>query len=199
MLSIRYIKQHRPKEFVITVIIAGLFHKTAFIFLPVYFLYNLDLDEMKTKIILISYVVLFFLRGVIVKLVTNFIYSNYTAEEYSAGGEKMLLLLLILFGILLYFKNDFIKKHKVNNLYINMFTISIYIQIFALEIGTLNRVVQYFIFPLMILIPSFFELNIYDEKKTKIIRYAVIALFALFFCYTVLTGKNFNEYYFIFS
>lgn len=199
MLSIKYIKQHRPWNFILTVFIAGLFHKTAFVFLPVYFLYNFKLDKNKIAVIYSSYLVLFLVRGYIVNFVTKYIYSTYTPELYSNGGEKMLLLLLGIATIFVYFKDDFIKKHRVNQLYINMLLVGVYFQIFALEIGTLNRVVQYFIFPMIVLIPSFFELNKYNNKVKNIVKYSIILFFITYFCYIILFGKNFAEYYLIFS
>ena len=199
MLSIRYIKQHRPWNFILVVFIAGLFHKTALVFLPVYLLYNFKLDKKKIIIIFSSYLLLFFVRSYIINFITKFIYSNYTAELYSSGGEKMLLLLIVMLGIFIYFKDELIYKHRVNQLYINMLMVGIYFQIFALEIGTLNRVVQYFIFPLMVLIPSFFETKKYSEKTMYIIKSLIIVCFVVYFCYIVLAGKNFSEYYLFFS
>lgn len=199
MISIDFIQKKKPIPFILTVLLAASFHKTALIFLPAYFLSKIKLNK-KTFIIFITGAsILFLSKGFLINMINKIIYQDYNPEEYASGGYSMLVILLVAFIILYIFRDKLIEKNKNNFLFINMFMMAILIQTMALEIGTLFRVTQFYFFPMITLLPDGLQLKIFDTKVMKILRYCVIIFFIVYFVYSALTYKNFKPYSFIFE
>ena len=61
-ISYDYIRQRKLLKFLIAVVLAGLFHKSALIFLPAYFLYKIKISKIKLIRFIIVDIVLFIFR-----------------------------------------------------------------------------------------------------------------------------------------
>lgn len=199
MISVDFIQKKKTIPFILTVLLAASFHKTALVFLPAYFLTKIELNKKTFSIFMASAGALILSKGFIINIINQVIYKDYTPEKYADGGYSMLFLLLIAFIILYIFHDKLIQKKQSNFLFINMFMIAILIQIMALEIGTLFRVTQFYFFPMITLLPDGLQLEIFNPKIMKLLRYCVIIFFITYFVYCTFVHKGFQPYYFIFQ
>ena len=179
-LSLIFVKQRKFIKFILMVLLASTFHKTAFIFLPIYFIAN--------KKITLKYILLFFsafmgmlvLKVPLVTFITRYLYSTYEVSN-SAGGYTLLILLLAIFIFFILIRNKKIENFRDNDIWFNMLIIAILIQTLASTQGNIARLTMYYSFSIVFLIPN--VLSTLEDKKQKILMEAIvyICLFVFYF------------------
>lgn len=131
LLSFKYIKERRFLSFLILVTIASIFHASAWIFLPAYFLARVKLTTPIVTVIGVVSLGIFIFRNQVMNLVTGYIFTNYAVVQ--TGAYSWFLFNLLLFcGTMLYYrqttnvnrmeegvnltnKNDISSKVKLSN------------------------------------------------------------------------------------
>lgn len=207
LLSFQYIVNKNIKKFIISVIIAALFHRTALIFLITYPFCNYVKFGKKNYIfIVIAYIVSISNYTFLIKLVEIFDftgkaqmaikYNIYTisSNSYSIFG------ILIDVSILL-FTNYFIKYFKDENekeyMYklCNILTLGIIFFCFYNAIAEFFRVSLYFSIFNIIALPN--SLKYLDKGKNKqILKMYLICIFILYFIFVNINNVNCNPYIF---
>lgn len=111
LLSIKYIFNRQQIKFIICVALAVSFHTSAAIFLPIYYLYGIDITR-KKAILLAIFIVLFIIGfQLLIQYVLNFVGSSYAFYmdnyESESGGEatwnraifKLAILLVFIYSL----------------------------------------------------------------------------------------------------
>ncbi len=181
--SYNAIKQKKVIKFFLIILLASTFHKTALIFLPVYFLKDIKINK-KTIIVGICLLILaqIFLLPLITFLTEKIYTSSYIKADGSGIIQTLVILAYLLFGYLLYrnkFKNN---EHSDDILFIIMY-IAFLIQSLAYRISMINRLMWYFYIFAIIFLPKVvskaedIEWNNITIKTQSIATLIIILLF----------------------
>lgn len=193
-ISLKYIKERKLLKFIILILIAISFHKTAIIFLPVYFLANKKITVKYVSIFASASLVTFVFRTQIIDLIKRFIYSNYTMSQ-SYGGYKLLLLLIMIFAGSLYilYKKNNNEEQEQNRIWLNMLLIGILVQTLASIEGNIARLTMYFEYAIIFLIPNIIEEI--DDRKVKIfLKCIVYTLLTVYFIISIQSSTSYIPY-----
>lgn len=205
MYSIKYIEDKKLTKFIISVLIATLFHKTSLVFFPVYFLCNIDYKKYICYIWPTIYILTFIFKDSIMYILRNKFYSSYNDFIYSGEGYLSLLMYIciLIFSIILYKKyiekKDVIvvKKRKKDkkaeiertvllkrlNIFFNLTFVIIFFQILSTSQSIICRIANIFLLGMIYLVDNLID-AIDNEKIKKIIKVLVIIcclIFSVFF------------------
>lgn len=179
LMSLKYIQERKLFKFIITIIIASTFHKTAIIFIPAYWITKNKITIKSIAIFLVTFILLYIVKGQILMLITKYIYSTYDVSK-TAGGYIMLVLL---FGIFIFFtliRNKNAEFDKNNDIWFNMLMIAILIQSLASVQGNIARLTMYYSYSLLFLIPNVVH-NIEKSNQRVLIKTIIYILLLCFF------------------
>lgn len=154
LYSIKYIKGNNFWKFLLSILIAISFHKSAFVFLPVYFIRNFKIKNKHIPIFIGICGFLFVFRFKILIFFMSFLYNDYLSLDDVNGGFGLLFIYVILLFFATLFRKHLLKDSKTNNLLYNMFWIGIMLQIFATVEGNALRAAYYYFIPLIAFFPS---------------------------------------------
>ena len=183
--SYKFIFNKELKKFLITVFIAALFHVTALIFLPFYFVHNNSKNTKKTiqKIIKIIYIILMICVVLNYNLVINWLtkisffeeFSLYSNEVSSNNFEFIINIMLLL--IILIFRKRLINYDEKNKIFIFMFIINCILMFTGYISPFIKRIALYFGISSIFLLASF--PNIVKKKEQRLLVYFLISLYAI--------------------
>lgn len=174
LLSIQYIESRKLFKFLIIVFSASLFHMTAIIMLPMYWLVNFNLKHYIKWMFALEFILLVFSRPIL-EFVFSIIpaYSNYIGSFYDVSGGTYIMLLFFTVLAILTVKMD-LKQNQVS---IYCLYIALMLQALAYSMNLFGRIIPYFSIHLIILIPEI--INFYVKQKRKIVILFVCAFFLL--------------------
>lgn len=180
LYSIKYLKSNHKWIFIILVLIAALFHKSALVCIPLYFLANKKFN--KKHIFVFAGLILLCIagRGVIQKIVYS-IYPGYLNSVYDTGRISYLnilkaLLVLIIGGM--YYPN--IENDDLSRFYYNLNTFSLVFYVGMYWIPEVSRIGFYMNACTILLIPRIVN-SIGDKKSKTIMKITLICLSLLLF------------------
>lgn len=168
LLGYEFIKKRKIVWFVLTILLASLFHKSALIFLLFYGLTYIKSTKILIWSALFSFPVLFLLSA---KISYSFIaltgsYSEYeTTDKYKPITFVTLMIGLALLAALNH--DAIVKKSKYFRFYYTAFSMAVFFMAFVFEIHGYMRVVQYFSFFMVLLIPEIINSMERFSKKIK--------------------------------
>ena len=177
LLAYNFLKKNNNIKFLLLVILATFFHKTAIVFLVLFLAKKIPYNIKLITIYIVSCLLLFIFKVPLINFFTNLLYSQYIDYgDMSGSGYTMI---IFLFAIVIAICYIFRFKGKENNkMLIYMLLLSIPFQILSTEQGLVARIVLYFTHSLIILLPNFIEqFNIFHRNKVKCLYYISLALF----------------------
>ncbi len=186
--AIRFIINRNLFKFIIFVLIASLFHYSALISLPMYFLYRVKFTKIFSLIIIfLSIFISPFLSKILILYFPY--YSNYF-NNASHGKSLLYFLFFILIFIFMHYK--YIKDYRTS-FYFNVYTIGISLYIMFIQLGDVGiRISYYYLIFLIFLIPSI--LKIYKVKQAYFIM-IILTLFIYIFNFYLFEKNNYKNAY----
>lgn len=198
LYSYEYIKSQKIIRFSMVVIIASLFHRTALIFLILYFLSVSKKTKRSIIIVFLITIIVFFMRANFFNYITEKIgvYQDYITGQYFEGkpGIVVYIGLLVNLSIILFsYSNkaigfNFSMEKKTLDYKKNMLSMSAVVILSLSIIGLTNtimsRISAYFIPAVIIFFPN--AINNVKEKKYGRIALLVISILLYFMFYVVL-------------
>lgn len=189
-------------KYFICVFIAVLFHSSAIILFPIYFLRFIKLNHKSIISIFITVLLLAVFIKPIVKLVSTFSHFSYYERYFTDDGLQGVdlfnvfysLIMMALF-VLFYRLRRRIKEEniKVYNIFLTLFYLFVLIRILATFSGMfslINRFTMYFFFSIIFLVPYFFD-NLKGKTYSKLLYLiTLIAGFVYFFLSVSVRGSN---------
>ena len=186
--SFPYLVNHRFSKFVICVLLASLFHKSAIFYILIYPFTKINLTTKKFYLILVSGTIFFFSVGM--KIFNYF--RDYIFIAYSTSYDHILLesnrgysLLGLYFCITIFVFHVYrrlLRKSSNKELIIlfNVFVVEMLFatmsQAFATQMATFTRMSIYFYINIILLIPYYLK-TITSENRLICILMCVVALF----------------------
>lgn len=168
LLGYEFIKRKKLVWFTLMIIVASFFHKSALIFLLFYGLTYIKKTKILVWSVLISFPFLVFFSS---KISYYFIaltgsYSEYeSTDKYKPFTFVGLMLVLTLIAALNH--DAIVKDNKWKKFYFISFSMAIFFMAFVFEIHGYMRVVQYFSFFMILLIPEILNSLERFSKKLK--------------------------------
>jgi hypothetical protein len=200
--SLSYLLNKEYIKYILFIILATLFHKTALMALPFYFLVpknkeKIDYNDKKFNISIILFIILFpFLKG-IMKYICDFFkfYSTY----FEILGDKSIKFLLYIIPpllVLMFFRKKIIDDDYKNQLWIRLMILQIPIQFMGYHIKYLDRLSLYVSIAQIIIMSNLCK--IVDDKYKKIVKWFVIIWFIFYYIvvYIFLNGNGVYPYKF---
>lgn len=194
-ISYRFISEKRPIPFIVSVLIASLFHASALIMLPAYLLAKLKIGFKQPIMVGISVIISVFYPSVFRNLITRFAWND-TLLEYAEREETLswtgFIIQFAIWAFCLYFRRS-IKEDKeymysyVDAL-INCLTIGLCLQSFATTIAEAFRISYYYSICAVVIVPNVIDKQ--TELKQKAVLQIVIA--GLFILNMLRAGMYFN-------
>ena len=186
--SFKYIKTRKLFLFLFVVTIAFLFHKSAILAIVLYWLYNKKVES--------KYLFILFFAGLFFSDLAYYVveylmpeYLMYLDRKIGVGGDKLLLIFQII-GFLLLFLVNKVKRNEVNNFYILVFFIGLFIWSSLAPYGHAGfRGGLYFIVFFILLLPEVYDI-IKEKKMLKQLTYLVCFSFFIFTLWVGIKNPN---------
>lgn len=150
--SFKFIKDRKLVKYAIMIILAICFHKSAFVFVPAYFLYNIKLNKNTLIGICIVDILIFIFKSQIVNLFISFFYESYSVSNLNAKNWMLLNIAIIVITLLFYKK--VIKDNKENNLLYLLSIVGVSLMLFSSVSGDVLRIANYYYIFIIALIPK---------------------------------------------
>lgn len=211
LFSIKFIIERKIILYVLIIYLASLFHGSAIILLPLYFIRYFKLNKTLNIIYFVVYLSFFFISDKfvdIIKVIILFIkpaYAIYTEDENNVktviGSGSGVIFSSINFILLLYFSSREKFENKYLEISIKLIVIFFILMPFALSIGMIGRVNFYFSFFTIFMIPYIYvKIKHLYLKKLFLFLNLLLLIYGLnqFFNSDIYKEK-FNDYKTIFS
>lgn len=170
LLSYDYIIRKHLFKFVFTVIIASLFHQSALLFLPAYFISNKSFNNKKVLVGILAVPIVFVLRPLLVSLVQNLMYETYSISlDQGAGGWTTLFVYFLIILVSVVFSKQI--QNEYFPFFLKMMYVGALIQMFVPLQPNIFRVSMYYNIASIILIPDILKTQ--KDKFSKLVAYSL--------------------------
>ncbi len=180
LYAIEFCKKRKFLKFLILVLLAMSFHTSAIVFIPIYFLYGINLNHVSFIVSFLAGFVLLIFSPQIINFANEWYGSEYYAVVDSGGFVALAIYIVIIVLALLY--QEQIKDRKLFDFifFVTFLGATIYSMRY---VGGLiaGRTSNYYMFGQIILLPNI--INSMDKKTAAIIKSVTIILCVLLFAY----------------
>lgn len=212
LYSTKYIEEKNLKKYLISIACAFMFHKTAIIYLPLYFINKISVKKiMGPFLVVLCYVLSNPIRLVLVK-VTSILgfYANYFNSQFDINDTQwdftlvnLLLLCLAIYAEMYGSNENLINKARiftrfklknislVDNIFYNLQFIASVVSALSSVIPNSTRIIFMFSIGQIIYIP--WLLNKISDKRIAILLKIIVVFLYIFFFYRVILEKNIGE------
>lgn len=160
--SFLYIEKRNFIKFILSVLLASTFHKTAIIFIVAYPLYDLKLNLKHYIFIIPSFIICFILKAQIFKIVA-FLFKGEEVQAQSTGAYGLFIFMIGVLTLSYIFYNS---DSKEVNAYRNYILVAIFIQMLASQSNLIGRAGYYFWIFVTLLVPE-----VLKSQKNMLTRY----------------------------
>lgn len=189
MFSMRYIFEEKKLKFIISIIVATLFHKSAILCLPMYLLRKINISK---TIMFISMIIVPLLSEVIKELILNYYRISYFYKDDAGQGRKIFMFIALILIISILFKSKLMKIDHRSNFYINSLFVGYLIISLLLANSDMGiRLGTYYIQFLIFLIPLF--TSVLESKMKMLTSYMLFIICILMFFMTI-NSKNIDPH-----
>lgn len=193
----KYLYDRKLTKYFITILLASLFHRTALILIPFYFILNMELNWKSVTIVALCTIGIVLALDKILDLVRLYIYSAYRNDYYGMTGFKVTNIVLpavvAILSLLLHKKVS--QTDKMDKVWINATVYYVVFSLLGLKVMMLQRFAEYFM-PFSILLLT----RMFCRLKPKEFRLTFVAIFLIgFSLYNLVTlsSSGYNPYYFV--
>lgn len=184
--ALKFLFDRKFLRYIIVVIFASLFHMTALIMIPMYWLSNFKFNTKKLLTILVILLFSGFLFNPIFNYVTTVIpqYSMYSSyQEMKAGiGTYIINSIYILLIIIIIINKKRIDEKSENDNYnkvINVITFSTFFIILSMQNTLMARLIYYWLMPIVLILPEM--IRCVKENYRNTLQALVLLFFIAFY------------------
>lgn len=164
-IGYKYIKERKLRKFLVLSLVAFLIHKSAIVFVPFYFIANMNITALKSVFILAgSFVFSLIGKPIYAPLAYTLGFGEEQIEE-SVGGAGMYATILLFVCIITLICYPNVKERREDSKFLyNAIFMTIFTTLFVYQQQAFMRVQQYYSLFIMIMIP---EIVMSFEKKQR--------------------------------
>lgn len=184
-VGMKYVVKRDYPKFILMILIAALFHKTALITIPLFIIARLPWKKWQVALVSMVCLVAPFFKNQIITIILKLYPSYRYEEEYlAAGGLSVVNILrcLLIFGICILFYKDAIKDNETNRLYFYLNYGALICYSCFYFIPFVSRLGYYLNISNILLIPAI-VCSIKDSNKKNIFKALVIIGGILYFAF----------------
>jgi len=197
--AVSFIKEKKFWKYLIVILFASGFHMLSLVYIPLYFILDLDMKKKKSILILICSTVLLGISSYL--FITKTKYSSYFESMFGNDGtiyfSELLISIIIVFVGWFYY-NKLVKDKDLNALY-NMELISFIFCIASFILPTGDRIVWYFTINNIFLVPNMLQLGKNDYNKMVFSIIIFTSIFMVFVMQSVNDSYAVLPYYSVFN
>lgn len=201
-IAFHYAFEKKPKSFLITVIIAMVFHSSAIIILLVYPLLNIKLNNIYIVLASLGYIIVYILRFRIGEFLTIYYYddrANIMLERFNVstglGGLALFIILLLILGFILHPPLTEEENQLFNGTFLTTI-LSLYLQTLSSFSYLFTRLNLYYFIYLLVFIPMLFNKSKYylfqNIKINGLLKITLLLSLIIFFSIYYLNGVERN-------
>ena len=196
----KYLYEKKLIKYFLIILIATLFHTTALIMVPFYFILNLKFNLRNLLIILFILLLSISYLDNILSITQKYFYSHYVEGTYGMVGfsfENVALPLAIFIFVLFNISKLDYKNNSRVNIWVNSIMFYTFFSFLGMKIQMIERISHFFTPYVLLIIPY-----IILKQRNQYLRALYILTFvtmSIAYNYFVLNGTNFNPFYFIWS
>lgn len=197
-LGSRFLYNRMFFKYLLVVISASLFHMSALIMIPFYFILNMRIKIKNLFFLFVVTVIAVVFFDEILSIIQIFVYSNYTHNAWGMDGQaitNVVLPIAFLLFVLLNSNKIDSKNNKMHRIWFNAVIFYAIFNILALQVEMVERLGRFFAPYALLLIPYIFS-KVYDKYLRFIYMMALVVLLVLY-NYVILSNSVFDPYYFI--
>lgn len=173
------IKKRKLLLFVCIILLAATLHKSALIFLPYYFFYNLNINlryKIVSSIVILCSFIFKYPLSVWFKEIAG--YDNY-GVYVGAGANTFTLLLILLVMFMFVFSKQILYKNEKNKYYYNALVIALFFVPLTYINPSAMRIVQYYSIFMMLVIPEI--ICVFKERDQRVVKFLFICTILILF------------------
>lgn len=195
-ISYKYIKEKKLWKFLLLILLAFFFHKSAFIALLLYPMYHMNITKPKLFIFIPIIGVVFAFNKPIFEFLIQFLGEDYEKYGSEETGAFMMIILFAIFLFLSYFAPDESKMDKEAIGLRNIMVLALTMQTFALASPMAMRMNYYNIMFIPLLLPKIINRCHDRNRKTyQFIELGMIVFFIVYYFYTAHFGESVMRLY----
>lgn len=194
----RYMYEKKLSKYLLTIGIAMLFHRTAIIMFPIYFISNKRITIKTFFVLIILTLVIRFSYDYIFSLMSGFKGVDQSQYEYMQTTVNSMRILVTIAPIILYLGcNKRVKNNKETQFYSMLLFVNAIFMIatsgsaYLARAGIFTETFTVFAFPKL--------LSGYNKDNRKILIIIIIIFYAIYFFYQIYISNSLNNYQWIFS
>lgn len=188
--AFKFVKEKSVVWYIISVVLASLFHSTAWLGLLIYVAYNCRYTNKRAIIILIIAIICTMFVTPLMDVIAEWVGRNNFYNERQDGQSLANMLYAIVYFVMYIFSIYEItksKNHNTNKNYFNLYCIlgAVAINLIGLKMNVLSRAALYFDIFIIIILPNVIEeniTNIYNKKRI----YLLVVVFLLLYSSTIM-------------
>lgn len=186
--SYKFIKKREFIKFLILSLVASLFHRSALIFLPLYFILNIKLNIKNIILVLLTGVVFNIMFEFIISIIQVFFYSNYVGFAFGVkrGNINNVIIASIYFVIAMYYKKPLLERDKNNTILINLSFINLFLSIMSLNLWIITRLMPFTSIFLILLVPEI--VSCVKDRHIRVIMLLFFISFTFFIYLATITN-----------
>jgi hypothetical protein len=191
LFSYEYVKKEKFLPFLILVLVGALFHVSALVFLPLYFVAKIKNTKLIFGAAIIGFPIFMFFKNemALVLLATSSLEDRFSAyaEQYRTGGSFILTAFQVLLGVyaLIIMKKVLAIKPIAYKMY-NTFALALFFLPLQWVNPSAGRIAQYFAIIIMVFIPYILDATAGESKESRkgiysiaVIGFFIITLFSI--------------------
>lgn len=199
-LGAKFLYNRNLIRYIIVIFFASLFHVTALIMMPLYFLLNIDLNKKNIICMSICMVGIIACLPLLIEIVQT-IFPKYAHYTYgmSGGSWKFIVIplavfILVVFNLYVLPHNEFNLKNNRNRIQINATIYCLFFSILTTQVFMLGRLV-YFVQPFSYALLGNL-CTLYKNKSDKQIVLFVLICICILYPIVIFSDTGYDPYYF---
>lgn len=192
LTSIKYVKERKLWKFLLCVIIAFLFHKTAIVIVLLYPLSRFKINHTYLVFSVFMIIGAYMLGHRITQYLIERFYVEYAAKELiiSGQGKGMFLLLCLVLLLGLFLRTREMRNDDTMHVLFHMMILSIVFQSIAFSFSVFTRITTFFSISMIVFIPNVIYYITRNDVRLRIMVVSIVCLVTFGFYFTILTGPD---------
>lgn len=209
LYAMRYIRKNQFGRYLILVLFATCFHRSALIMIPFYFILRIKMNYISLGVMFGAVALFMIFSWDILDLAGNFMqaYKGYTLRDnihVTTGIDPTYLIFVVLmFAAAFIFRKHLVEKDPFNNVLINCLFFTLVFEVLGIKHSILSRLGVFFIIPTaLLLMPKLFDTIIEwcrekakgNQKRVVLVTAAAVSAFAAvnFTMYGLMLANDYN-------